>query len=102
MGFTFEQSSNKINFSNGKDIYKVFTIKNRKNRRDLSKFLKLIQFNCYIKVKLHTFPKVIDYDRFRYYDPYNTIRCDVVEMVRRLSFENYLVVAEVFAKHDEM
>lgn len=95
MGISFEQSSNENTFDKNNEIYKVFTIKSKKDRRDLSKYLKWTQFSSYIKVKLHTFPKVTNYERYNFFDPHNTIRCDVVEMVRRLTMENYVVIAEV-------
>lgn len=95
MGFTFEHSSAEVEASTSNKMYKVITIKNKKNRRELSKLLKFIQFNSYLKVKLTTFPRINDYKKYQFYDPYNTIRIDIVETVRRLSMDGYLVVAEV-------
>lgn len=96
MVYTFVQTSNETSFSNVNKIYRVFSVKNKKHRRSLSKYLRLIQYCSHIKVDVHPFPKVLNYEWYINHNPYNTIRCDVVEMVRRLTMEGHTVIAEVY------
>lgn len=96
MEFVFEKFNQLLTEKQSVKNYFVVRPKNKHDRRDVSKFLKRVQYNwTHVTVKLTTFPKVNNKAKYNFYDPENNLREDVVETIRRLNTDGILVVAEV-------
>lgn len=71
-------------------------VESKYERRQLSKLLRTYQFSCSkMEVKLTTIPHVEDIHKYDYYDPYDTLRSDVIKSIGLLRHEGYKVRAEV-------
>lgn len=100
MEFVFEKFNESSTGTHSVIEYFVIRPKVKSDRRNISKCLKRVQYQCaHVKVKLTTFPKIDNNSIFNFYNPENTLREDVVETIRRLSFNRILVVAEVYSSY---
>lgn len=72
------------------------TIESKFERRQLSRLLKLYQFSCSeMKVGLSTLPGVKNIHKYDYYDPNSTLREDVTNTIRMLTYHGYKVKVDV-------
>lgn len=93
MVFQFELTTSK---ASAKTFSFVVPIYCKRERKRFSKFLKRIQFRAStVKIVLTSFPKIESYHKYNTYDPNDTLRSGVIELLASLNGDGYLVVAEV-------
>lgn len=72
------------------------TIWTKFERKQLSRLIKIYQFSCSrMKIKLTTFPGVVEVHKYDFYDPNCTLREEVTHTIRMLVNDGYEVRVDV-------